>query len=112
MAESRPLATASLADRVPQVAQELERFVRTYHRRYLHEVIEPLLADLRALESELQRDFLDSLAIDGSLETVDWYAQNLRTLLNLRMSVMPPERGERGEGGPSSTPQPTFTPNP
>ena len=83
-AEPRVAATPSLAERVPQYLRELEHLIRTYHARLQLEIMEPMLQDVRALELDMQRDFLDSLASDNSPETVDWYAQNLRTLITFR----------------------------
>ncbi len=95
-AEPLAAATPPLADRVPQYLRELEHLIRTYHARLQLEIMEPMLQDVRALELDMQRDFLDSLAIDNSPETVDWYAQNLRTLIKLRTILALPAV----DGGP------------
>lgn len=58
----------------------LDGVARSHEAGILAEVVAPLLADLRRLEDELQREFIASRAVDRSYQTVEWFAQNAKKI--------------------------------
>jgi hypothetical protein len=67
------------------LARAVDGVTARYDARLRTEILEPLLQDLRVLELTLQRDLIESLPRDRSIETIEWFAQNARTLVQARL---------------------------
>ncbi len=66
------------------IAGAVDQVLANYQTRFVAEVLRPLLAELEALEAEMKNDFLRELPSDPSIESVEWFARNLKKVLRVR----------------------------